>query len=147
MKTICFLKKKKVTNLKKGIKRKILLDVLICSKRRRNNACSSNCSSGMFFCHFRIYIRNTSVHCIIYTLCFVSFSFIKDVYIEIRGKKEFWWWLKKQSYILDNFGKSNSVQKQFCFNTVFITKDINVEVESLFLRICLFLQLLLYLIS
>lgn len=58
-KTIWFLKKEKVTNLKKGIKRKILLDVLICSKRREIIHASSNRSSGIFFYHFRIYIRNT----------------------------------------------------------------------------------------
>lgn len=87
-KTICFLKKKKekakakVTNLKKGIKRKILLDVLICSKRREIIHASSNCSSGIFCYHFRIYIRNTCVHWIIYILCFVSFYLIKDTYIK-----------------------------------------------------------------
>lgn len=82
-KTICFLKKEKVTNLKKGIKRKILLDVLICSKRREIIHASSNRSSGIFFYHFRIYIRNTFVHCITYILCFVSFYLIKDTYIKL----------------------------------------------------------------
>lgn len=103
-------------------------------------------AQGFFFCHFRIYIRSTFVHCIVYILCFVSFSLIKDIYIEIWGKKPLMM-AEKIAIHLGELGKNNSVQKQFCFNTVFITKTINIKVQSLFLRICLFLQLLLYLNS
>lgn len=54
---------------------------------------------------------------------------------------------EKKVIHLGEFWKKNFVERQFCLNTVFITRNINAKVESLFLRICLFLQLLLCLNS
>lgn len=74
-KIICFLEKEKVTNLKKGIKRKILLDVLICSKRREIIHASSNHSSGIFFPTTSEYILETLLFIVLQTFS-VLFLFI-----------------------------------------------------------------------
>lgn len=102
-------KKKKDTNLKKEIERKILSDVLICRREAGIMHASSNCSSGFFSCHFRIYIRNTFAHCITYIPTFISFSLIKDIYI---WKKYF----MMAEKIVIHLGELR--KKQFCLEII-----------------------------